>query len=295
MTSRTYGMILGVCVVALWGSAFSAITLALDAFHPLTLVPLRLGVAAIALLALGAWKRVPLPNRRDLPRICGCAATGMTGYQLLLNLGEVDVPAGTASMIIAAAPLAAAFTVRRNRDECAPRRWWSASVVCIVGVVLVCIDAAGSAPLIAIGALVTAAVIYGLYGPLLKPLLTDQTGLAVTTHITVAAAVMSSPLLLLNPIPVVLAGATSWGAVLYLGAAPSAAAFILWAESLRRLRTSETSALLFLVPVFGVVIAMLVTGQVLTATSTVGSILVLGGLCLTLRRPRPRTSSGVTS
>lgn len=225
---RTGRILCGVIAVALWGSAFAAITVALDAFHPFTLVPVRLGIAATALLIASFWRPVPLPRLRTLPRIVGCAAVGMVGYQLLLNLGEVDVPAGTASMIIAAAPLAAAIMVRQDRSDRTPRSWWWASSVCIAGVVLVCIDAAGTAPLDAIGALVIAAIIYGLYAPLLKPLLADHDGFTVTTHITVTAAIMSTPLLLTHPIPPHDVTATEWGAAIYLGIGPSATAFLLW-------------------------------------------------------------------
>jgi len=286
MTGRAYGILCGVTVAALWGSAFSAIEVALSAFNPLTLVFLRLIIAAAALLAFGLWKRIPLPRLRDLPRIIGCAAVGMTGYQLLLNLGEVHVAAGIASMIIAAAPLVAALVVRRNRAECGSRQWWWASAVCAAGVVVVCIDATGAAPLLAVGALVAAAIMYGLYGPLLKPLLAHHTGLTVTTHITVAAAVMSAPLVLLNPMSIDDMTVLGWGAAIYLGVAPSAVAFLLWAESLRRLRTTETTALLFLVPVFGMCIALLTTGLTLTPTAAAGSVLVLVGLYFVLRAPK---------
>ena len=37
---------------------------------------------------------------------------GMTAYQLLLNQGELHVPAGTASVIAAAAPLVSVTNVR---------------------------------------------------------------------------------------------------------------------------------------------------------------------------------------
>lgn len=290
--TRACGVLFGVIVAALWGSAFSAIELALDEFPPLTLVSLRLSIAAGALLVVGACRRVPLPRRADLPRVFGCATVGMTGYQLLLNLGEVDVPAGTASMIIAAAPLVAAFVVRRDHAQRGSRRWWWASAVCATGVAVVCIDAAGSAPLLAVGSLITAAVVYGLYGPLLKPLLAHQSGLTVTTHVTVAAALLSAPLIVICPVPFDDVTAAGWAAVVYLGVVPSAAAFLLWAESLRRLRTSETIAFLFLVPVFGMGVALVTTGTTLTPTVMIGSVLVLVGLCVALGTasspPEPR-------
>ncbi|MGH3174513.1 MAG: EamA family transporter, partial [Streptosporangiaceae bacterium] len=49
------------------------------------------------------------PRRRDLPLIALCGLAGMTGYQLLLNAGERVVPAGTASLLVATAPVYASL------------------------------------------------------------------------------------------------------------------------------------------------------------------------------------------
>jgi len=46
-----------------------------------------------------------MPAPRDVPLILLCAFFGMAAYQILLNWGELTVPAGTASLIVAAAPL----------------------------------------------------------------------------------------------------------------------------------------------------------------------------------------------
>ena len=45
----------------------------------------------------------------DLPLIALCGLAGMTGYQLLLNAGERVVPAGTASLLVATAPVYASL------------------------------------------------------------------------------------------------------------------------------------------------------------------------------------------
>ncbi|WP_206068582.1 DMT family transporter [Nonomuraea composti] len=62
-------------------------------------------VTSVALAAVSAVLRVRLPHRCDLPLIAVCAFTGMSAYPLLLNWGEVHVPAGTASLLIATAPV----------------------------------------------------------------------------------------------------------------------------------------------------------------------------------------------
>ena len=74
--------------------------------------------------------RAPLgsrPRPRDLPLIALCGLAGMTGYQLLLNAGERVVPAGTASLLVATAPvyaslLAVAFLRRAVHPQALDRQ-----------------------------------------------------------------------------------------------------------------------------------------------------------------------------
>ncbi|MFD5753904.1 EamA family transporter, partial [Streptomyces sp. NPDC127044] len=57
---------------------------------------------------MGGGPHGPLGGRglgAPLPLITLCGATGMTAYQVLLNWGEVHVEAGTASLLIAIAPV----------------------------------------------------------------------------------------------------------------------------------------------------------------------------------------------
>ena len=91
--------------VVVWASAFAAIREAVRALGWAHLSVLRLAVAALVLGALAAVRRVGWPARRDLPLLALCALSGMTAYQVLLNAGEVTVPAATASLLVNVAPI----------------------------------------------------------------------------------------------------------------------------------------------------------------------------------------------
>lgn len=95
----------GLLVVVLWASAFPAIRVAAPAMGVIGLSFARLLVAALALLIVAVVVKARLPRPRDLGWIAACGFFGMAAYQLLLNWGEIYVPAGTASIIVAAAPL----------------------------------------------------------------------------------------------------------------------------------------------------------------------------------------------
>ncbi|MFX9962101.1 EamA family transporter, partial [Acinetobacter baumannii] len=90
--------------------------------------------AALALLLVGRIARVRSPDRDHLVLLAAAALVGMAADQVLLNAGELHVPAGTASLVVATAPLfsvaiaAAAFGERLTVTKLA------GSIVAIVGV-----------------------------------------------------------------------------------------------------------------------------------------------------------------
>src|ERR1700736_664333 len=116
--------------VLLWASAFPAITVAVRGFGPAGLAVARLTVASAALALAAPLLGVRRPRARDLPLIALCGLAGMTGYQLLLNAGERVVPAGTASLLVATAPvyaslLAVAFLGERPGRRHRVNRTWA--------------------------------------------------------------------------------------------------------------------------------------------------------------------------
>lgn len=48
---------------------------------------------------------MPLPERRDIPRLALLGFFGFSAYNVVLNAGEVGVSAGVASFIVASAPI----------------------------------------------------------------------------------------------------------------------------------------------------------------------------------------------
>src|SRR6185437_5945911 len=117
--------------VVLWASAFPAITVAVRGLGPAGLSVTRLVVASAALALAAPFLGVRRPRARDLPLIAVCGLTGMTAYQLLLNAGERVVPAGTASLLVATAPVYASLLAACFLGESLSRRWWAGTAVAL--------------------------------------------------------------------------------------------------------------------------------------------------------------------
>lgn len=272
------GVLAGLAVVVLWASAFPAIQVAAPAFGGIGLSFVRLAVGMIALLALAAVKRIRLPKPRDLGWIIAAGFFGMTAYQLLLNESELHVPAGTASIIVAAAPLisvAVAFLLFR---EPVTRFTVIGSLIALAGVAVVCLARAGVSLSASVWVVVAAMVVQGIYHPLQRPLLKTHTGLEVATYTMVAGTAMTLPLVPFGWEQLVAASPTGWVAGIYLGLLPSALGFVLWGYTVGRLPVAISTSLLYLVPPIAVFIAWIWLGEIPLPAELVGGLVVIVGV-----------------
>ena len=178
--------------VLLWASAFPAITVAVRGLGPAGLAVARLAVASAALAVAAPVLGVRRPRPRDLPLIALCGLAGMTGYQLLLNAGERVVPAGTASLLVATAPVYASLLAVAFLGERASRRRWAGSAVALAGTALI---AASHGLGFGVSALIVlaAAVLQAIFHTAQKPLLARYTGFEVTAYAMWAGTVFILP------------------------------------------------------------------------------------------------------
>jgi drug/metabolite transporter (DMT)-like permease len=277
-TAPALPVLAGLGVVVLWSSAFPAIRLASPELGVIGLSFVRLVVAAVALLALAPFFKVRIPARRDFPLIIACAFFGMTAYQLLLNWGELYVPAGTASIIVASAPLVSTAIAAYFFKERLSGIKVAGSAVAIAGVALVCLARTGLSMSTAVWIVVAAMVVQGIYHPLTKPLLRKYTGMEVATYGMVLGTVMTLPFVPFGLTEVFSAGAPAWISALYLGLFPSALGFVLWGYAVARLSVAASTSLLYLVPPVAVAISFLWLGEVPVASELIGGAVVIAGV-----------------
>jgi len=268
----------GLAVVVLWASAFPAIRVAAPELGPIGLSFIRLIVAAVALLVLAPFLKVRRPAARDLLLITIAAFFGMTAYQLLLNTGEIFVPAGTASIIVAAAPLVSVgIAVVAFREKLTVLRVLG-SVVALAGVVTVCLARAGLSITATVWIVVAAMVVQGVYHPLSRMLLRRYTALEVATYAMVAGTIMTIPFVPFGWQAIVSAGPEAWLGAVYLGVFPSAVGFVLWGYAVARLPVVTSTSLLYLVPAVAVLISFVWLVELPLPLELIGGAVVIVGV-----------------
>ncbi|SDS58903.1 DMT family transporter [Microterricola viridarii] len=277
----------GLLVVVLWASAFPAIRVAAPELGVIGLSFARLLVATLALLVFAALARARMPRARDLGWIAACGFFGMTAYQLLLNWGELHVPAGTASIIVAAAPLVSVAVARLLFSERISAVTIVGSAIALAGVAFVCLARAGVSLSASVWIVVAAMVVQGVYHPLQRPLLQRYTSVEVACYAMVAGTVMTLPFVPLGWEEMLGAGAGPWLAAVYLGLLPSALGFVLWAYAVARMPVAVSTSLLYLVPPVAVLIAWLWLGELPIPAELLGGAVVILGVLIIARAPRP--------
>jgi len=138
--SIDFRIILAIAVTLIfWASAFAGIRVGLKAYSPENLVLLRFLTASIVLLVYAIITRMPLPERKDLPAIFFLGFIGITVYHLALTFGELKVTAGSASLVIASAPIFTAILAMFILKEKINTWGWAGIVISFLGVSLVAI------------------------------------------------------------------------------------------------------------------------------------------------------------
>ncbi|GGJ46061.1 DMT family transporter [Deinococcus roseus] len=275
--------------ILFWASSFAGIKAGLDHFTPAHLTVYRFLVASGVLLIYAWISKIPFPEWKDVPRIFGVSLLGITIYHYALNFGEITVPAGVASLIIAAGPVFTALMATLWLGERLNVLGWLGIAVSISGVTLIVLGRGGDlnftqgALLILLSAFVTS-----LYFVLQKPLLKKYPSRQFTVWSLVFGTV---PMLISLPgLPqeIQAAPASANWAVIYIGIFPAALAYLTWTFALSRVPASITTSFLYVSPVLAILISYFWVHEVPSHITLIGGAIALVGVVLvnTLGKPR---------
>jgi drug/metabolite transporter (DMT)-like permease len=289
--SRTALAMLATATFFLGGAMVTAKVAVADV-PPMTVAATRFALATLLLLTIRrVWPALDSirvsPRVADLPVLLGLGLTAAVGYNILLLTGVRLAPAADAALIgpavgtVVSTAIAAAFMRERVRPLAV------AGLGLSIGGVLLVVSPDGALDLrrvtgdllfVGCGALWgTYLVISRIAGRRFSPINVALYGSLVGAIVLVPLAVLEN-----GPAQLMAAGLPSLLAIGHLAALATVTAFVLLNEGLRRLGVTRSASVMMMIPVFGVMQAILVLGEPMAETAIAGALLVAGGIWLAL-------------
>jgi drug/metabolite transporter, DME family len=253
--------------------------------------PAAVGAARILvggfLLVLIARRFAPRAAARWSARAVVAGAAAVAAYQLTFfaAVHETGVAVGTV-VALGSGPVFAGLLGRIVHHEPLTARWSAATALAVAGIIL--LVAAGSAAHVGPGGVVLAVgagLCYAVYTVGAKSLLADgHAPEAVMARLFGIGALVLLPVLILNQ-PGDLVSAGGVALAIYLGAIPTALAYVLFARGLRHLPAGEVATLTLAEPLTAAALGAVVLGERPGVLALGGVALVLAGLAA-LAAPR---------
>ena len=267
--------------VILWGPSFVATKVALREIPPFTIAFLRFLVASCFLYPLWWFssERSVLSTHNHFHLILG-GLIGVMGYFTLENLGVQLTTASDAALLMAAIPIFCLVAEAVWFRQGIPWQRGIGIAISILGVLLVI----GQAP--ALGGqnrllgdvLVTAAALCWAVYSILGRTLNQYTKLTLVAHQSIYGMLMLFPFALLEFSRWQGFSWTTGLSILYLGLMCSAITYLLYNFALKSLAASQVSTFLNLVPLIGVISAVLLLGERMQVIQILGGGVILVGV-----------------
>lgn len=277
-----------VVCAALWGMVFVSVAELLPHLNATQIVSVRFALVAIGFAAAFAARPALLPRLRGvewaLIALCGVLAVPGSQYAIVEAQNYLSPP--LASLIVTSSPAVAAVLAATFLRDRLTMLQAIGFAIALAGVTLILLIGAGSgssahhsSPLGAAIAVITP-ISWALYTLALKPLAGRHAPVGTVGVVMIAGAIALSPTFGEAVTALHTMSGHDWAWMLALVLGFSIVPNILWFESLRHLPVHQTTAFMYVIPVFATIGTGLVLGRVPGAITIPGGLLVVAGVAL---------------
>ena len=288
-SQKVMGHVYAIFTILVWGSCFVLTKELLKGYTAIQIIPLRMGLAYVALWALRP-KTLKLPWRDELMFIL-IGITGGSFYFFLQNTALTYTYAANVSIIVALSPILTVILAQLFSRI--------GAAIAIAGVVLVVLNGQMSFHLNPLGDLIAlaAALMWAVYSILIKKYTEQYDNFLVTRRVMLWAFLTSLPLMLLTdgmpdlrPLFTTPSMLLSW---LFLGVFGNAVCFAIWNIAFQRLGVVITNNYLYASPFVTLVVGFLLLDEQITVMSVVGAVLITAGVIVALKKPAGEKAADV--
>jgi drug/metabolite transporter (DMT)-like permease len=287
-------ILLMAALAAIWGASYLFIKLILADLGPLALNAARCLVGAVVLWAVVLYRRVPLPQSRQVwARLAFVGAVGIVVPFTAIAWGTQYIPSGMSAILAAVMPIFTYLIVLLVGEERLTGRRALGILVGFGGiVVLVLPELSGAGGRMALWgqlAIVGASISYAISITFARFRLQGAPSILIGTGQVTWALALFIPLALLEGLPARWPGLASLVALLVLGGLGTGVAYLIYYRLMRDIGVTATSLVSYLIPAVGVFWGWAVLRERLHWTAFVALALVVAGMVLVNSRPAAAT------
>lgn len=267
-----------ILVVIFWGVSFVSIKVVLQTMSPVAMAFVRYLIASVVLVGAMLIKGREKINPKDYPRIIISGIFAITLYFYFENNGILRVSANSASIIVAALPIAA-IIADRIFYKTKISKVIMASIICsIFGIWLVIGNDVISGSILGYLFMLGSVIAWCGYLIVTKPLFSKYSNLTITTYQAVFGTIAFIPLLPFENINLSMMDANTLLNLLFLAILCSAFGNFGYNFAFKELDVSISTLFLNLCPVATFIFSFIVLGETLTLTQVAGAVIIIGAV-----------------
>ncbi len=278
--------------IAIWSLNFTAVKVAVTEIEPLAFLIVRFAIGT-AISAAAVFLREGRPHFRwaDAKLLCAAAFFGVTLDQATFVIAVHATTAASTALLVGTVPIWVALITTLFRLERVSRKHWISVAVGMGGVVLILWDGlsdptVGSSVFGNLMALGTA-IAWGCYTILLRPLTERYSALWLSVFVMIVGTSVLVPF----AVPGILAqdwghiSTGAWVSLAWTGTVGLVLTNVLYFTAVSRVGAARATLFGYLQPVGGVLFAVLLLREMVSAPQLIGGAIVAGSLLFS--RPRP--------
>jgi drug/metabolite transporter (DMT)-like permease len=282
---RPRALVVLLLLALIWGASFLFIRVAVREISPYTLVMLRLVIASLVLVPLAIARPALIRGwQRYIPHLFLVGLVNSALPYTLIGLGEQHITSGQASILNATTPLFAVILTATLPGIIHEKLTLARAIGTLIGfagvAMIVGLNTLGgkSGPVLAYGACLLAAALYGVGGILARLYLGDVPLLVTVLGVEASGGLLMVPVAVATGLPTHLPSAGVIVSVLLLSILGTSVALLMYYWLIQDVGVTRTTIVTYLLPCTGLIWGAVILHEHITPNALLGLVLVLVGV-----------------
>ncbi|WP_211226105.1 DMT family transporter [Psychrilyobacter atlanticus] len=274
-----------------FSGAFIAGKFSIAEFPVYSLTFFRFLIAAVVLFLI-MWKKGEdlTLEKADIPRILLLSLLGMVGYHVFFFTALKYTSSVNTSLIAATNPIMTTIMASLFLKEKFPKKAVGGILISFLGVAMIVTN--GSIDVIKnmnfnIGDIymLLAVLSFSLYFIVLKGIVGRVAPIKLTSYVFLFCVILLIPMVIYeNPMSFLPSTTwTGWSSLIYMSIFASVIAYLIQQVSVKRIGPAKTSLYVNLVPLFSMIMAYFILGEIITLPKVLAGFMIISGVIITLK------------